>query len=60
MIVTAIQRIVDTVRDNFQTRVYKSLQDPVTMKEIVICEVYTSKGVATNTDDKGKHIDKKI
>ena len=60
MIVTAIQHVVDYVRDNFQTRVYKSLQDPVTRKEIVTCEFYTSKGVITNTVDKGKHIDKKI
>lgn len=60
MIVTSIQHVVDYVRDNIQTRVYKSLQDPVTHKEIVTCEVYTSKGVIENTDDKGKHIDKKI
>lgn len=60
MIVTAIQHVVDYVRDNFKTRVYKSMQDPVTMKEIVTCEIYTSKGVVANTDDKGQSIDKKI
>jgi hypothetical protein len=60
MIVTGIQHVVNYVRDNFQTRVYKTLQDPVTSKEIVICEVYTSKGVIENSNDKGKHIDKEI
>ena len=60
MIVTAIQHVVDYVHDNFQTRIYKTLQDPVTTKEIVTCEIYTSKGVIDNTDDKGKQIDKMV
>ena len=34
MIVTSVQRIVSSMRDSFQTRVYKAIQDPVTMKVI--------------------------
>jgi hypothetical protein len=58
MIVTSIQRIVSYVNDSFQTRVYKAIQDPVTMKEYVTCEVYTQRGVVEKPPDKGHNVDK--
>jgi hypothetical protein len=58
MIVTSIQRIVSSMRDSFQTRVYKAIQDPVTMKEYVTCEVYTQRGVVEKPPDKGHNVDK--
>ena len=60
MIVESIQHIVNYVRDDFRIKVYKTLQDPVTMKEVVTCEVYTQKGVVEKTPDKGTVIDSKI
>jgi hypothetical protein len=58
MIVTSVQRIVSSMRDSFQTRVYKAIQDPVTMKEYVTCEVYTQRGVVEKTPEKGRNVDK--
>ena len=58
MIVTSIQRIVSYVNDSFQTRVYKAIQDPVTMKEYVTCEVYTQQGVVEKPNNKGQNVDK--
>ena len=60
MIVTSVQHLVDYVRDSFRTRVYKTIQDPVTMKEVVTCEVYTIKGVVEKFEDKVNKIDKKV
>lgn len=60
MIVAKIQSLVDHVRDNIRTRIYKTLEDPVTLKEYVTCEVYTSKGVVQRTPDKGQNIDKRL
>ena len=60
MIVSSIQHIVNYVRDDFRIKVYKTLQDPVTMKEVVTCEVYTQKGVVEKTPNKGVEIDKKV
>lgn len=60
MIVTSVQHIVEYVRDAFRTRIYKTINDPVTMKEIVTCEVYTQKASMVNDDTKGKNIDKKV
>ncbi len=58
MIVTGIQHVVNYLRDSFQTKVYKTLRDPATMKEIVVCEVYTRRGVIEKIEDKGQNIDK--
>ena len=58
MIVTSVQRIVSSMRDSFQTRVYKAIQDPVTMKEYVTCEVYTHRGVVEKPPEKGRNVDK--
>ena len=59
MIVESIQHLVNYVRDSYQTKIYKTLQDPVTMKEIVICEVYTQHGTIEKSPDKGTVIDTK-
>ena len=60
MIVTSVQHLVDYVRENFRTRIYRTIQDPVTNKEIVTCEVYTIKGKVEHVRDKGHQVDKKI
>ncbi len=60
MIVTSVQNVVDFVRDDLRMKIYKTIQDPVTMKEIVACEIYTIKGVIENNNDKGLTIDKKV
>lgn len=60
MIVVSIQSLVNYVRDNFQQRVYKTEIDPVTMKEIVTCEVYTQRGTIERLPDKGNEIDKQV
>jgi hypothetical protein len=41
-------------------KIYKTIQDPVTMKETVACEIYTIKGVVEKSEDKGLTIDKKV
>jgi len=60
MIVTSIQHLVNYVKDSFQRQVYKTLQDPVTNKQVITCEVYTQHGVVEKTPDIGNNIDKKI
>ena len=60
MIVLSIQHVVNYVLDNFRVRVYKTLQDTVTMKEIVVCEVYTYKGTVERTEFKGRDIDQEV
>ena len=60
MIVTNVQHLVNYVRDNYRTLIYKTLQDPVTMKEYVTCEIYTKKGIVEKTPDKGNQVDKKV
>jgi len=60
MIVTGIQHVVNYIRDSLQTKVYKTLQDPATGKQVVTCEVYTKRGVVEKTPDKGNNIDKKF
>ena len=60
MIVTSVQHLVDYVRGSFRTRIYRTIQDPMTNKEIVTCEVYTVKGKVEHVPDKGHTIDKKI
>lgn len=57
MIITSVQHIVDYVRDNLRTRIYRTVNDPVTMKEYVTCEVYTVKGIIDKSPDKGNEID---
>jgi hypothetical protein len=59
MIVTSVQHLVNYVRDSIQTRIYKTIQNPVTGKKVITCEVYTRHGVVERTPDKGNSIDKK-
>ncbi len=60
MIVTSVQTVVGVIQDDLRIKVYKTIQDPVTMKEVVACEIYTVKGVIENTNDRGLIIDKKV
>jgi hypothetical protein len=60
MIVTSVQHIVDFIRNDVRMKIYKTIQDPVTMKETVACEIYTIKGVVEKSEDKGLTIDKKV
>ena len=60
MIVTQIQHIFHNVREGLRTKVYKTFQDPKTLKEYFTCEVYTVKGVMQNVPVKGTNVDKKV
>jgi hypothetical protein len=60
MIVTSVQRVFNIIQDVVRTKVYKTVRDPVTMKEIVACEIYNVKGVIENNNDRGITIDKKV
>lgn len=60
MIVLSIQSLVNYVRGNYQKTVYKTEIDPVTMKQIVVSEVYTQKGTVEKLPDKGNTIDKQV
>lgn len=60
MIVLSIQSIVNYVRGNYEKTVYKTEIDPVTMKQIVVSEVYTQKGTIEKLPDKGNQIDKQV
>ena len=60
MIVLSIQSIVNYVRGNYEKTVYKTEIDPVTMKQIVVSEVYTQKGTVEKLPDKGNQIDKQV
>ena len=60
MIIKSIQHIFDYVRHDFRMRVYKTVQDTKTMKEQVICEVYTHKGAVEKLPDKGHTVDRKV
>lgn len=57
MIVEKIQSLVDYVRGEMRTKIYKTLQDPVTLKEYVTCEIYTKKGTIDKLPEKGSNID---
>lgn len=59
MIVEKIQSVVDYVRGEMRTKIYKTLQDPATLKEYVVCEIYTKKGAIEKLPDKGVNIDNK-
>jgi hypothetical protein len=60
MIVEKIQSLVDYVRGEIRTRVYKTLQDPDTSKEYVNCEIYTKKGFVEKLPEKGNNIDNNV
>ena len=60
MIVLSIQSLVNYVRGNYQKTVYKTEIDPVTMKQVVVSEVYTQKGTVEKLPDKGNQIDKQV
>jgi hypothetical protein len=60
MIVLSIQSLVNYVRGNYEKTVYKTEIDPVTMKQIVVSEVYTQKGTVEKLPDKGNNIDKQV
>ena len=60
MIVTKMESLVDYIRNNMRIRIFKTLQDPVTMKETLTCEVYTKKGVVEKLPDKGNDVDRKV
>ena len=60
MIVLSIQSLVNYVRGNYQKTVYKTEIDPVTMKQVVVSEVYTQKGTVEKLPDKGNTIDKQV
>ena len=60
MIVTSVQHVVDKMRDDTRTRIYRTLVDPVTRKEQHECEMYTIRGVMEVINRKGTHIDKKV
>jgi hypothetical protein len=60
MIVQSIQTLINHVRDDYQKVVYKTVLDPKTMKEYVVCEVYTQRGTIEKTPDKGIEIDKQV
>jgi hypothetical protein len=36
------------------------MQDPITMKEVLECEVYTKKGVVEKMPEVGNEVDKKV
>ena len=58
MIVQKIETLVDFVRGEMRTKIYKTLQDPVTLKEYVNCEIYTKNGVLEKIPDKGQSVDR--
>ena len=60
MIVQSIQTLVNHVRDDYQKVVYKTELDPKTMKEYVVCEVYTQSGNVERLPDKGNQVDKQV
>ena len=60
MIVQSIQTLVSRIRDDYQKVVYKTELDPKTMKEYVVCEVYTQRGTIEKLPDKGNEIDKQV
>ncbi len=60
MIVTSVQRVFDVIQDSIRIKVYKTIQDPVTMKKVVTYEIYTVKGVIENNNNRGITIDKKV
>ena len=60
MIVLSIQSLVNYIRGNYEKTVYKTEIDPVTMKQIVVSEVYTQKGTVEKLPDKGNNIDKQV
>jgi len=60
MIVLSIQSLVNYVRGNYEKTVYKTEIDPVTMKQVVVSEVYTQKGTVERLPDKGNNIDKQV
>jgi hypothetical protein len=60
MIVESIQHVVNNVKDSYQTKIYKTLEDPVTMQSIVACEIYTRNATVEKMPDKGSIVDKKV
>ena len=57
MIVTKIQHFFDYINNYPRTKVYKTLEDPVTHKEYITSELYINKGIIEQYPDKGKNID---
>lgn len=60
MIVTKIESLVDYIRNDMRIRIFKTMQDPITMKEVLECEVYTKKGVVEKMPEVGNEVDKKV
>lgn len=62
MIVSSINHLYSYVRDTFQVRVYKTLQDTNTNKEVITCQVYNYSGVLEKSDydGKGYQVDTKV
>ena len=60
MIVEKIQSLVDYVRGEMRTKIYKTLQHPDTLKEYVTCEIYTKRGVVEKLPVKGNNVDNNI
>ena len=60
MIVTKVESLVDYVRNDMRIKMFRTLQDPITMKEVFECEVYTKKGVVEKMPEVGNEVDKKV